>query len=63
MYIFIIKGVHEVYLSTLYKAILIEFIGTATFVFIHIAIVKASINYSYPPLLIGIKYIFLPIEI
>lgn len=54
-----LSGIHEVYLLSLYKAVLIEFIGTALFTFIHVAIVLACVNYTYPPLQIGIAHGFL----
>eukprot|EP01038_Epipyxis_sp_PR26KG_P014808 gene14808-19894_t len=49
-------GVYELFLPTLYKAVLIEFVGTATFVYIHIAIVLTSQNFSYPPVAIAILH-------
>lgn len=58
--IFALIGLQEIYLKSLYKALLVEYVGTAAFVYFHIAIVTASVqHFSYPPLLIGIAHAFL----
>lgn len=57
--VFSLFGFHELFLQTLYKALLIEFVGTASFVYIHIAIIAACGRYAYPPLQIGIAHAFL----
>jgi glycerol uptake facilitator-like aquaporin len=54
-------GFQELYLRTLYKACLIEFVGTAVFVYFHIAIILAgTINgSSYPPTAIAFLHTIL----
>lgn len=56
---FAYAGLHEIYLKSLYRALLVEFVGTSAFVYFHIAIVAASSSYSYPPLVSGIAHAFL----
>lgn len=52
-------GFQEIYLKSLYRALLVEYVATASFVYVHIAIVAASMHYVYPPLQIGIAHAFL----
>ena len=49
-------GIHEIYMLSMYKALLIEFVGTASFTYIHIGIVTACQQFPYPPLQIGIAH-------
>ena len=62
---FALIGFHELYLRSMYKALLIEFVGTSAFVYFHIAIVNVSVQqYTYPPLPIAIAHaILLPLFI
>lgn len=52
-------GVSELRSFDLYKALIVEFLGTATYVYMHIAIVAACQLYSYPPMQIGIGHAIL----
>ena len=54
-------GVHELYMPSLYKAVLIEFCATVVFVYFHIAIVNAGISNgsSYPPTAIAFLHALL----
>mmetsp|Transcript_25052 Transcript_25052/g.41903 ORF Transcript_25052/g.41903 Transcript_25052/m.41903 type:complete len:337 (+) Transcript_25052:146-1156(+) len=54
--ILIAMGIHELYTPSLYRALLIEYMGTAVFVYVHVAIVLAGQLYTYPPLQIGIAH-------
>ena len=49
-------GVVELFTSSLYKALMVEFIGSITQCFAHIAIVNACGSFTYPPLPIGVAH-------
>jgi glycerol uptake facilitator-like aquaporin len=53
---FALLGFHELYTLSMYKALLIEYLGTASFVYIHVAIISACQSFTYPPLMIGIAH-------
>lgn len=55
----ILLGLQEATSHSLFRAILIEFVGTAVFIYMHISIALASRPYVYPPLLNGIFHGFL----
>ena len=52
-------GISETYSVSLYKALLIEFVGSIVQCFAHIAIVNASGAFTYPPLPIGVGHAIL----
>ena len=52
-------GVVELFTLSLYKALLVEFIGSAVQCFAHIAIVNACGSFTYPPLPIGVAHAIL----
>ncbi|MDP2434260.1 MAG: aquaporin, partial [archaeon] len=47
-------GWHELYLRSFWNGVLIEFIGSAVFCWMHVAIILGGIHYDYPNLTIGI---------
>lgn len=49
-------GGHELFMLSLYRAVIVELIGTASFMYVHIAIVLAAQNYSYPPWPIAVAH-------
>lgn len=52
-------GFAELHFLSLYKSALVEFVGSAVMCFVHIGIVYASLNYSYPPAPIGFLHALL----
>ena len=54
--IFTIVGLHELRMRSMYKAMVVEFLGTASYIFFHIGICATGIYYEYPAVPIGLGH-------